>query len=980
MAITDRRGQSVSLIDAPAATTPNADLAIKTAVRVASTGANINLQTFGLGTLDGIVLAANDRVLLKDQTDATQNGIYKASSGVWARATDANNNSQWANGAQVYVNFGAANGGTVFALATADPITLGTSLLKFVSAGDEVGWFNVRNYGAFGDGAHDDTTAIQAAINAAIAAGDGTVYFPRASASYLTTAQLLIDVSGIAARFKGALLLIGDGPGASVISNTTLAGAALLHKGNTSQVEAYFSIENLRLTGNTGGIVSGSFGLQLNVGAFIRLRNAVIEFFDLGLDAVDVEQISVVDCEIRYNNGGVRLDAAVSVTAANSWTFENTAISNNAVYGLQATNPNAFTYLGGSIQYNGTIAGAAASQWGAKLIECGNGYGTVAFLGMVFEGNGGAGDLISSQSANPCAFSILGVSFLRTNQFSGLGYGTNNVSITGTQSNTYYRFSGCTFRGLAGYVASAGRPVLNIANTNARVEIDGSNYFQLALEAPSLVNLYVGFAGVATGAFSLAGATSGLVTIQAQAAAGTYNFNLPNAAGSSGQPLLSGGGGSSPQTYGTLGVAAGGTGVGTLASNGVLYGNGTSAVQVTAQGGANTILTANAGPPTFSASPVIGTSVTCPLFVGGSAVGSSLSLQSTSGVGTTDFIRFLVGNNGATEAMRILHSGSVVINGVSVVTAGDVFSVGGQASVAGAAYFGANAHFAFSGGTGAGVWLASNVAGVATADRFFYGSDAASNDTFRLYSALSAANLLTINANATPSISALTWVGSVSIQNANASTSTTTGALVVTGGVGIGGTINTPAGASGGYSIAGTFILGTLGSYVVIRAPASGNNAIQIGDAVIGDDNSYYSATHHNFRNANASSTFAILGPGLQIGAPTGGDKGAGTINVATGIYLNNTAYTNPDFVLEHAFTGKIEKFASNPRAKDYAGLMPLSDLRAFMASNLRLPRISNEPTDIFERGDIALEKLEEAHLYILELHERVAVLETRMH
>lgn len=61
---------------------------------------------------------------------------------------------------------------------------------------------------------------------------------------------------------------------------------------------------------------------------------------------------------------------------------------------------------------------------------------------------------------------------------------------------------------------------------------------------------------------------------------------------------------------GTLGVSRGGIGVGTLASNGVLYGNGTSAVQATAQGGANTILTANSGAPAWSSTPTIGGTTT----------------------------------------------------------------------------------------------------------------------------------------------------------------------------------------------------------------------------------------------------------------------------------------------------------------------------------------------------------------------------------
>lgn len=93
---------------------------------------------------------------------------------------------------------------------------------------------------------------------------------------------------------------------------------------------------------------------------------------------------------------------------------------------------------------------------------------------------------------------------------------------------------------------------------------------------------------------------------------------------------------------GQLGVANGGTGDATLTSNGVLYGNGTSAVQATAQGGANTILTANAGAPSWSASPTIGISLTVPQVYGGTAANASLFFTSTSnGSPSGDFIDFL---------------------------------------------------------------------------------------------------------------------------------------------------------------------------------------------------------------------------------------------------------------------------------------------------------------------------------------------------
>jgi phage-related tail fiber protein len=60
--------------------------AYKATCRVAST-ANITTLS-GLLTIDGIVLVANDRVLVKDQTASQNNGIYIASAGAWVRSVE----------------------------------------------------------------------------------------------------------------------------------------------------------------------------------------------------------------------------------------------------------------------------------------------------------------------------------------------------------------------------------------------------------------------------------------------------------------------------------------------------------------------------------------------------------------------------------------------------------------------------------------------------------------------------------------------------------------------------------------------------------------------------------------------------------------------------------------------------------------------------------------------------------------------------
>jgi uncharacterized cupin superfamily protein len=131
MTITDRRGITVDGTPSSAASsTPHADLAIKTPCRVATT-ANITLS--GLQTVDGVSVVANDRVLVKDQSTATENGIYSASSGNWTRAVDADGANEIVKGTIVLVNEGTAGAGVQFRCSATDPVTPGTSSLSFTS-------------------------------------------------------------------------------------------------------------------------------------------------------------------------------------------------------------------------------------------------------------------------------------------------------------------------------------------------------------------------------------------------------------------------------------------------------------------------------------------------------------------------------------------------------------------------------------------------------------------------------------------------------------------------------------------------------------------------------------------------------------------------------------------------------------------------------------------------------------------------------
>lgn len=79
----------------------------KQSARVAST-ANIDLSTGGLLTIDGITVADGDRVLVKNQTNPEENGIYVAGTGAWARSLDMD---EWTEvpSAYLWVEEGTAN-------------------------------------------------------------------------------------------------------------------------------------------------------------------------------------------------------------------------------------------------------------------------------------------------------------------------------------------------------------------------------------------------------------------------------------------------------------------------------------------------------------------------------------------------------------------------------------------------------------------------------------------------------------------------------------------------------------------------------------------------------------------------------------------------------------------------------------------------------------------------------------------------------
>jgi len=108
-------------------------LDVKESVRAATTEPiNISADLENGDVIDGVTLVTGNRVLVKNQSTASENGIYVVvASGAASRATDADSNTEVTSGMFTFVEEGTANADSGWVLTTNQPITLGTTGLTF---------------------------------------------------------------------------------------------------------------------------------------------------------------------------------------------------------------------------------------------------------------------------------------------------------------------------------------------------------------------------------------------------------------------------------------------------------------------------------------------------------------------------------------------------------------------------------------------------------------------------------------------------------------------------------------------------------------------------------------------------------------------------------------------------------------------------------------------------------------------------------
>ncbi len=253
---------------------------VKSPVACATT-ANITLS--GEQTIDGVATSASS-VLVKDQSTASQNGIYVSASGSWTRATDMDGGSE-AVGALVFVSGGTANANSQWAVSTPSPITIGTTGIAwtlYYSSAAYIGGAGLSLSGlTFNVGTASASRIVVNANDidlATTAITPGT--YPKATYDAYgraTAGASLVDgdiPSALTGKTYNALTLTSQAVGFTIAGGTssrtlTVGGTASVSGTNTGD-------QTITMTGNVTGSGTGSFATTIAAGAVTLAMQANI--------------------------------------------------------------------------------------------------------------------------------------------------------------------------------------------------------------------------------------------------------------------------------------------------------------------------------------------------------------------------------------------------------------------------------------------------------------------------------------------------------------------------------------------------------------------------------------------------------------------------------------------------------------------------------------------------------------------------------
>lgn len=228
-------------------------LDVKASVRAATTG-NLSLTTDleNGDTVDGVTLATGDRVLVKDQTTGSENGIYVVqASGAAVRATDADGSAEVTPGMFTFVEEGTLNADSGWVMTNNGTVTLGSTALEFAL-------FSVAGNILAGDGLSKTGDVLDVNVAAAggieIASDDLQIKINSGVSGLDTDANglaLQSEVGGTGLTFTTGVLSVDTIDLESVTGNG-VSGELPIANGGTNATTEAAARDNLAATSATG--------------------------------------------------------------------------------------------------------------------------------------------------------------------------------------------------------------------------------------------------------------------------------------------------------------------------------------------------------------------------------------------------------------------------------------------------------------------------------------------------------------------------------------------------------------------------------------------------------------------------------------------------------------------------------------------------------------------------------------------------------
>ena len=299
-------------------------LDIKASVRAATT-ANITLS--GTQTVDGVSLSADNRVLVKNQSTGSENGIYLVKADAWVRADDAGN-GELTPGSFTFVEEGTANGDSGWVISTDGAITVGTTAIawtQFSGTGQIVAGAGLTKTGNTIDAVG---TADRITVNAN-SIDISSTYVGQSSITTLGTVTTgtwngsAVDVAhgGTGATTLGdGEYLVGNGTGA-IQSVSSIPGSDIDGNisGNAVNVTGTVAIGN----GGTGATTAAGARANLSATTKYATNNTTLNPTSNTVTWTVSHNLNTSDVTVQMRDlaDGALVEADVAVTNANTVTI-----------------------------------------------------------------------------------------------------------------------------------------------------------------------------------------------------------------------------------------------------------------------------------------------------------------------------------------------------------------------------------------------------------------------------------------------------------------------------------------------------------------------------------------------------------------------------------------------------------------------------------------------------------------------------------